>query len=163
MIDFRIRKSNALTGSLTFQFVYDRSDNRSDHNLEDFDFVDSIFVHEEAFFLIESIFSTNESTERTPEQQRYYHWGLNYHDRNSLEIILQQIIELQQSIQQYNNLETVHKLDVFLTKKLEKILTIRRIRYKYQNEMVNYLTGIINFIKVAIDDEDIKGIWVIGI
>lgn len=164
MIDFRIKKSSALTGGLTFQFVYDKSDNRSDHSIEDFNFIDSIFVQEEAFFLIEPIFSTNESTERTPEQQRYYHWVLNnYHDLNSFEIILQQIIELQQGIQQYKNLETVHKLDLYLTKKLKKILTIRRIRYKHQNEMVNYLTGIINFIKVAIDDKDIKGIWVIGI
>jgi|GEM_PF-2744151 len=163
MIDFRIKKSSALTGRLTFQFVYDKSDNRSNHDLENFDFTDSIFVHEEAFFLIESIFSTHESTERTPEQQRYYHWGLNYHDRDSLEIIVQQIIELQQDIQQYKNQETINKIDVFLTKKLEKILTIRRIRYKYQKEMVNYLTGIISFIKVAIDDKDIKGIWVIGI
>lgn len=163
MIDFRIKKSSALTGRLTFQFVYDKSDNRSHHNLDDFNFTDSIFVQEEAFFLVEPIFSTHESTERTPEQQRYYHWGLNYHDLNSLEIILQQIIELQQGIQQYKNQETVNKIDVCLTKKLEKILTIRRIRYKHQNEMINYLTGIINFIKVAIDNKDIKGIWVIGI
>lgn len=76
---------------------------------------------------------------------------------------MQQVIELQQDIQQYKNQETVNKVDVCLTKKLEKILTIRRIRYKYQKEMVNYLTDIINFIKVAIDDKNIKGIWVIGI
>ncbi len=163
MIDFRIKKSTAPTGRLTFQFVYDKSEDRSQHDMNNFNFMDSIFVQEDAFFLIEPIFFVNESTERTPEQQKYYHWGLNYHDLNSLEVILQDIIELQKSIQQYETLDTIHRLSFWLTKKLNKILTIRRIRYKYQDKMIAYLQGIIDFIRIAIDDKDIKGVWVIGI
>ena len=163
MIDFRIKKSSIIKGGLIFQFVYDKSDDRSQHDMNNFNFMDSIFVQEDAFFLIEPIFSINESIERTLENQKYYHWGLNYHDLNSLEVILKDIIELQKSIQQYETLDTIHRLSFWLTKKLKKILTIRRIRYKYQDEMLAYLEGIIDFIRVAIDNKDIKGVWVIGI
>lgn len=148
---------------MNIQFVYDKSADRSQHDMDKFDFLDSIYIKEDAFFLIEPMFFYNESTERTAEQRKYYHWGLNYHDRNSLNIILQEVIELRESIQQYQTLDTVEKLSFWLTKRLKKIITIHRIRYKYQDKMIVYLDEMINFIKTAIDNEEIKGIWVIGI
>ncbi len=163
MIDFRIKKASGLVGHLNIQFVYDKSADRSQHDMDKFDFLNSIYVKEDSFFLIEHIFFYNESTERTAEQKKYYHWGLNYHDLNSLEIILQEVIELRESIQQYKTSDTIQKLSFWLTKKLKKILTIRRIRYKCQNKMIDYLDEIIDFIKTAIDDKEVKGIWVIGI
>ncbi len=163
MIDFRIKKASGLVGHLNIQFVYDKSADRSQHDMDKFDFLNSIYVKEDSFFLIEPIFFYNESTQRTAEQQKYYHWGLNYHDLNSLKVILQEVIELRESIQQYRTSDTIQKLSFWLTKELKKILTIRRIRYKYQNKMIAYLNEISSFIEVALDDKDIKGIWVIGI
>ncbi len=56
MIDFRIKKASGLVGHLNIQFVYDKSADRSQHDMDKFDFLNSIYVKEDSFFLIEPIF-----------------------------------------------------------------------------------------------------------
>lgn len=163
MIDFRVQRLDKIIGGLTFQLTYDKKGFKTQNSSNNLDYSASIAVREDAFFLIEPIFSIHCSNERTPEQKIYYHYGLNYHDTESLESIVKDLKNLKEDIEK-------GKIPAFLTtseyripKKIKKILTIPRIRYKYQNEMLVFIGEISNYLSLAIDDDTIKGAWVLGI
>lgn len=161
-VEFTIEPTIKLASGLIFQLVYaKRIGLRSWSELNEYDFQNSIGINDKAFNLIVAIFHKHQDP-NCPEEFRWaYTYNMNFHDKASVKAIVADISQLKTQLE--NHERPIIENQYFYAKKIQKLVSNKRIRYKYQAKMVAFLTEILAFLQRAIEDDEIFGICFVGI
>lgn len=152
MINFELKYSNEICGGLNIQMVgkYNNTD-----ILEGVGFKKSLCVSEYAFCLLEFFFAKH-----LENFAKFYHYGTNFHDKNSLGNILS-------DLKYYpNTLYNADGIDIKLnwtTDELKIFLDNHKHDKNLKKDIIIFIQNVVDFLSALYQDDDCLGVYVIGI
>ncbi|OOR92428.1 hypothetical protein B0181_01685 [Moraxella caviae] len=143
MIDFNFYTSNKQVGGLNFQICYSVN--------KEIIYKKSLVINEDLFSLIQDDFSLCYCDNN--EKYNYYHWGVNFHDKQDIECIIKRLNYRLDKINQ-NNINNLNYS--WLDEDCVEFLNTNKINFK---KFIEYVIDFINIFQI----NEYDGIYVIGV
>ncbi len=176
-ISYKVEKCYTIKGGLNFQIVT-KMDDMVGIDLEKIEYGNSIAISENAFAIIENIFTS----ELPVEDRKNYHWEFHYHDINSVHRIILKLNALKRSLgeqgqitflwkssdllKNLNELEVINQGLIKLAWSTDEIIDElhKNIVYAcYRKQIVHFINEIIDFLKNGVSAFGCRGIYVLGV
>ncbi len=175
MINFTVKNCDSIQGGLCFQLI-PKFDDSTQISLDKVDCSKSIACSENAFAIIEYVFSSDRN------DKEFYHWSLNIHDRKSIKDIILRLKHLINMFNKANNIKFIYSREDLLNldderetlkngiiklawstdemrEELEKNIT----HDEYRIKIVSFIDKIIFFLEACLLNVKCTGIYVSGV